>query len=71
MSASHTHGALTSTAGIASASLRREKTSNRFTQQAVLDENHALNQLVTEAQSGKRQRLNSCHSFPDRSLLRL
>ena len=30
----------------------------------MLYENHALNQLVTEAQPGKRQRLKSCHPFP-------
>ena len=50
--------------GIAPACLCREKTIYRIAQQAVLDENHALNQWDTEAQPGERQRLKSCHSFP-------
>ena len=51
-------------AGIFPANQRKEKTTHRLAQQTVLDENHALNQLVTEAQPGKLQRLKSRHSFP-------
>ena len=51
-------------AGIAPANLRREKASHRLAHPAVLDENHALNQMATEAQPGKRQRLKFRHLFP-------
>ena len=64
MSASTPTDFLPVVAGISPASMRREKATYRLAQQAVLDENHALNQLVTEAQPGKRQRLKSRHSFP-------
>ena len=50
--------------GIFPPSLRRKKATHRLAQQAVLDENHALNQLVTQAQPDKRQRLKSHHPFP-------
>ena len=45
---------------IALASLRREKATHCLSQQAVLDENYALNH--TEAQPSKRQRLKSRHA---------
>ena len=50
--------------GLAPASLRREKSTHRLAQPAVLDESHALSQLVSEAQPGKRQRLKSRLLFP-------
>ena len=49
-------------AGIAPASLCREKATHHLAQHAVLDENLALNQLVTEAQPGECQRLKSHHA---------
>ena len=55
-------------AGIGPASLRVEKATHRLAQQAVLDENHAPNQLAIKAQPGKRQRLKSRHLFYEKEL---
>jgi len=43
--------------------LRREMATHCFAQQTVLDVNYLLNQLVTKAIPGKRQRLKSRQPF--------